>query len=199
MKIRHLGLLAIGSAVGLMACNSNSNGSASTDSTTSTTSTATTTQTSSRNYAAMADSFRTNSAAGNYLDPRSGKPFRLSIDTATGAVTDETTHQPIRRYVDKRTWWVYDTHTGDTIGTARMEKGTLRYRGENEQWMSYEERWHDTDTMGTTGNGTNNDSSMSSAAGNNNKMSGAGSSGSTGKMKIKTDDHKIKVNEKGEV
>src|SRR5206468_10889130 len=51
-----------------------------TDATSATTDhTATTTATSSNNYTALADSFRTNSAAGNYLDPKTGKSMRIRV------------------------------------------------------------------------------------------------------------------------
>lgn len=175
MKKTHVfSLFAATIVMGFAACNNNGNDSASTD-TTATTSTATTTQTSSRNYAAMADSFKMNSDAGNYLEPKTGKPVRITVSSA-GTLVDEN-GTPIRRYVDKRTWWVYDANTGDTVGSARMENGTLKYRGDNDQWMNYDEKWHDDmDSAGSMNNGNmNNSNNMNNGSTNN----GSTNSGST--------------------
>ena len=211
-KITIYSLSALTFALGLAACGNNSDSTASTDSTTTATSTATTTQTSTHNYAARADSFRTNSKAGYYLDPRTGKSINLSIDTTSGAVTDVATGRPVTHYVDKRTWWVYNAGSGDTVGSARMESGQLRYRGDNEKWMTYDERWHDTDTMnggnnmGTNNMGSNNNNTGTSGSGDESSMnnsssgtstSGTGTSGDLKKLKIKTDDQKIKVTKEG--
>src|SRR5439155_22545044 len=117
-----------------------------TDATSGTTDhTATTTATSSNNYAAMADTIRTNSQAGNYLDPRTGKALHIRVDTATGMRYNETTNEPIWRYVDKRTYKVYsgdnNNSTWDTVGTARMENNRLEYMDSSNKWESYDKAW----------------------------------------------------------
>jgi len=171
MKKTHVfSLFAATIVMGFAACNNNGNDSASTDTTATTVNTATTTQTSSRNYAAMADSFKMNSDAGNYLEPRTGKPVRITVSSAGTLVDDNGT--PIRRYVDKRTWWVYDANTGDTVGNARMENGTLKYKGDNDQWLNYDEKWHD--DMDSAGS-MNNSNNMNNGSTNN----GSTNSGST--------------------
>lgn len=106
-----------------------------------------TTQTSTGSYAAQADSFRINSEAGNYLDARTGKSIRINVDPQTGRRTNAETGDPVWRYVDRRTWWVYggDETSWDTVGTARMEKEQLRYRTNNDQWESYDRRWKNED------------------------------------------------------
>lgn len=156
-KTKVFSLFAATVALGFVACNNNADNTASTD-TTITTNTATTMHTSNRNYAAMADSFRINSEAGHYLNPSTGQPYRITVSSA-GTLVDEN-GTPVRRYVDKRTWWVYDANTGDTVGSARMENGNLRYRGDNDQWVPYEEKWHDNmDSMSGNMNMNNADSS----------------------------------------
>ncbi|HEX2532517.1 MAG TPA: hypothetical protein VHK69_02210, partial [Chitinophagaceae bacterium] len=102
---------------------------------------AATTATSTGNYAAMADSFRTNSEAGNYVDPRTGKSIRISVDPQTGAKLNAETNEPVTRYVDRRSWWVYDASNDQQIGEARMDKGTLKFKGENDQWVDYDMKW----------------------------------------------------------
>jgi hypothetical protein len=194
-KTRIFSLLAATVAFGFVACNSGSNNTATTDTTTATTNTATTTHTSNRNYAAMADSFKTNSEAGNYLEPRTGKPYRISVSSA-GTLVDENGNA-VRRYVDKRTWWVYDANTGDTVGSARMEKGSLRYRGDNDRWMPYEERWRD-DMDSMNGNMHNSNMNNHMDSGSSMHSSDMNNNGNkTSEFKIKTDNKKIKGDEDG--
>lgn len=192
-KTNVFSLFAATLALGFAACNSGSNNTATTD-TTTTTNMATTTHTSNRNYAAMADSFKTNSAAGNYLNPRSGQPYRISVSSA-GTLVDENGN-PVRRYVDKRTWWVYDANTGDTVGSAHMEKGNLRYRGDNDQWVPYEQRWRDDmDSMNGNMNNSNMNNHMDSSSSMN--SSHMNNNNKTSEFKIKTDNKKIKGDEDG--
>lgn len=151
MKTTFVSFLALSLCAGFVACNNDADNSTATDTvTTSTTTattdnTATTVTTSSNNYAALADTFRTNSAAGNYLDPRTGKSLRIRVDTATGMRMNETTNEPVWRYVDKRNYWVYsgddNNSMWDTVGTARMQNDRLEYRGDNDQWVNYDKRW----------------------------------------------------------
>jgi len=155
------GLLALALSAGFAACNNSgdSASNATTDSTTNTSTTttdatsattdhtATTTATSSNSYAALADTFRTNSASGNYLDARTGKPVHIRVDTATGLRYNEATNEPVWRYVDKRDYKVYsttgDNNTWDTVGTARMQNNRLEYldSGSSKNWVSYDKAW----------------------------------------------------------
>jgi len=162
MKTTFNGLLALALCAGFAACNNSGDNASTTttDSTTSTTTTATTdntataTATNSNNYAALADTFRTNSEAGNYLDPRTGKSLRIRVDTATGMRYNEATNEPVWRYVDKRTYKVYagdnnNNSMWDTVGTARMQNSRLEYldSGSTDKWVSYDKRWKVKDDM----------------------------------------------------
>lgn len=143
---RFFSLLAAALSVGFVACNSEGNDTAATDSvSTSTENTAVTTTTSTGDYAAQADSVRINSDAGHYLDARTGKPIRISVDPQTGARTNAETGEPVWRYVDKRTWWVYGGDGWDSVGEAKMDNGQLTYKDENDAWVTYEKRWQDDD------------------------------------------------------
>jgi hypothetical protein len=146
------GIMAAALATGFVACNNDSDGTASTDTTTvesTNSTTTTTTTTSTSDYAALADSARINSEAGYYLDPKTGKPLKIKVDTQTGQRLNAETGEPVWRYVDNRTWWVYggsDNNTmWDTVGTARMEKNRVTYRGDNDQWVDYDNRWKSED------------------------------------------------------
>jgi hypothetical protein len=142
MNNKLLGFLAA-VAISLGACNDDADNSATNDSTgdTANTNTATTTTTTTTDYAAMADSFRMNSEAGNYLDARTGKSIKISVDPSTGRRYNAATGEPVWRYVDRRTWWLYGGDDWDTLGEAKMEGSTLRYKGDDDKWMTYEERW----------------------------------------------------------
>src|SRR5688500_20401713 len=105
-KTKISGLLAGVLAVGMVACNNEGEGSAANDtSATTTENTTATTTTTTSDYSALADSARINSEAGNYLDPKTGKAIRISVDPQTGARTNAETGEPVWRYVDRRTWW----------------------------------------------------------------------------------------------
>lgn len=165
-------LLAAGLAMGFMACNNSSNTTSSTDST------STGTAVSSGNYAARADSVKTNVEAGNYLNPKTGKAYtRLTVDPQTGVLTDES-GTPVRRYVDKRTWWVYDAMSWDTVGSAEQRNGSLWYRNSEGAWVPYEKRWSDDNMQDQNQTDT---TTMSPGS----------------EMKIKTDAGKIKADDKG--
>jgi hypothetical protein len=182
---RLLNVLIASAAVAAVSCNNNGNGTSSSDST-NTTNTATTTQTSTNNYAARADSFRVNSEGGYYLNPRTGKPYKLNMNTQTGTVSDESGH-PVKRYVDKRTWWIYDAASGDTVGSARMNNGNLMYRGTNGDWENYDKRW--TDDMDSS---SMNNSSVQTADSSSSSTGTSGSHGKT-KVKIKSNGSKVKT------
>jgi len=144
--------------VGFVACNNDNTTTASTDSTTTTTAntgTSTTTNTSSNDYSAYADDIEKNSQSGYYLNPRTGKPLKLKVNRTTGEVTDETTSEPVWRYVDNRNWWVYGVDdsdwTWDKMGEAKMDNGNLVYMGDDGKWVSYDQRWKTSDeTIGKT-------------------------------------------------
>jgi hypothetical protein len=136
-------LLAI--TIGLAACNDDADNKAANDSTdtsgTTATTTETTTTTSSTDYAALGEEYRTNSEAGNYLDPKTGKKIRISVDPSTGTRYNAETGEPVWRYVDRRTWWLYGGDNWDKVGEVKMEGNTLRYKGDNDAWVTYDERY----------------------------------------------------------
>ncbi len=128
---------------GFAACN-NDDGE-STTSTTTTDSSSTTdvnmTTTSTGSYAAQADSFKINSEAGNYLDAKTGKKIRIKVDPSTGARVNEETNEPVRYYVDSRNWWVYGDQSWESVGEAKMQGTELRYKGDGDKWVTYDEKW----------------------------------------------------------
>lgn len=151
MKTRFFSLIAAALAVGFVACNNEGDNKASSDTTAAAVDDNTTAaagrNTSTQDYTALADTFRMNSEAGNYLDPRTGKAMRISIDTATGQRVNVETGEPVWRYVDRRTWWVYsgDENTWDTVGAARMEGNRILYRDTSDKWVDYNTRWKSED------------------------------------------------------
>jgi hypothetical protein len=150
MKTRILSLVAATFAVGFVACSGNGENTTGSDSTATagtsmdaSTSTGTTTATSTVNYAAMADSFSMGNNEGRYLDPRTGKPIRINVDPQTGRRVNAETGEPVWRYVDRKNWWVYGGDEWEPQGEARMDGSVLQYKGDNDSWMTYEERWPD--------------------------------------------------------
>ena len=144
-KEKFFSLLAAALSIGFVACNNEGDSTASADSTAADdagSSTATTTITSTNNYAALADSARINSEAGNYLDPRTGRPIRINVDPQTGARTNAETGEPVWRYVDKRTWWVYggtpDAPEWDRLGEARLQGSKIEFKDSNDAWVDYD-------------------------------------------------------------
>ena len=133
--------LAATVTMGFVACNSDGSSSAASENTTTEESSTATTNTSTGSYAAQADSYRINSEQGHYLDARTGKAIRIKVDPSTGARVNEETGEPIGYYVDKRTWWVYGDDSWDSIGEARMENDELRYRGDGDKWVTFDEKW----------------------------------------------------------
>ena len=148
MKTKFFSFLALTMAVGFAACNNDSDSTAESDtaSTTNTENTTAATNTNTSDYAAMADSFRVNSEAGNYLDPRTGKKIKIGIDPQSGTRYNVETNEPVWRYVDRRNWWVYGGDDWSQVGEARMEGNELRYKGDNDTWVNYEDRWRVDDT-----------------------------------------------------
>jgi hypothetical protein len=152
MKKQLFSILAL--AIGFTACNSDGDKTAGTNDSTSTSTTVTTTtgdtantattsNTSNTDYAALADSFRVNSQAGNYLNPRTGKPLRIRYDATTHRAIDEATGEPVWRYVDRRNWWVYSDDNDNWIqsGSAKMDNNKLMYEGDNDAWVDYDTRY----------------------------------------------------------
>jgi hypothetical protein len=138
MKTKIFSLVAATITLGFAACNSDGNNTTSTDSTTTTD---VSTNTSTGNYAAQADSFKINSEAGNYLDARTGKPIKINVDATTGERVNAETNEPVRYYVDRRTWWVYGDDSWDAIGSAQMEGNELRFKDDNDKWVTYDQKW----------------------------------------------------------
>jgi hypothetical protein len=145
MKKKIFSLIAASLSLGFVACNNSGETTATTDSVNTGTTTSTT-STDIGNYAAKADSFRINSEAGNYLNPRTGKPMKIKMDVQTGAVTNEETGEPVWRYVDRRNWWVYGGENWEQLGEAKMERDRLMYKSDNDQWVDYDARWKTDDT-----------------------------------------------------
>jgi len=162
-------------AIGFTACNSDSNTTATTDSATN--GSTTTTNTSTSDYAAMADEYERNSEAGKYMDARTGKPIRISVDRTTGKRLNAETNEPITRYifVDNNDWWAYDWE-GNRLGRAKLEGDKVLYETDNNEWVDYDVKWKNDD--GET-KMKSDDMKVKTEA--------------DGDMKIKTDDKKIKV------
>jgi hypothetical protein len=124
-------------------CNNSSNTTAASGD-----STGTNINTSSGDYSAYAGEIENNSSEGNYINPKTGKPYgKLSVNRSTGEITDEN-NEPVWRYVDKRTWWVYgvdDDWNWTKLGEAKMNNDQLVYKDDNGNWVSYDQRWSTND------------------------------------------------------
>jgi hypothetical protein len=141
MKSKYFNFVAAATlAFGVVACNNDADNTAMNDTTTTTTTTTTTGE-----YAAMADSARINSDAGNYLNARTGQPLRINVDPQTGQRMNAETGEPVWRYVDRRTWWVYGGDNWEPQGEARMDNNALMYKDNNDNWVTYERRWQTED------------------------------------------------------
>ena len=150
---RLLSLLAAGLALGFVACNDSADTTAGNpDSINNTGTTADNTAgaaSSSGDYSAFADDLEKNSQAGYYLNAKTGKPMKLKVNRTTGEISDETTGEPVWRYVDNRNWWVYgiddsDWHW-DTVGEAKMQNDQLVYKADDGSWISYDKQWMSSD------------------------------------------------------
>jgi hypothetical protein len=131
------------SVLAFTACNSDGDKSGTNDSTSTTTTTTTTgeTSTSTGDYSAMADTFRMNSEAGKYLDVRTGKPIRISVDRTTGRKTNMENNEPVSRYIYKDTdtdWWVYDAEQNMRERRARMENNRVLFEDDDQKWVDYD-------------------------------------------------------------
>lgn len=137
-------LLGVGFAA-LVACNNDSNTTADNkDSGDKTENNTTNTNTATSDYSAYADEIEKSSSQGVYVNPRTGKKYsKLTVNRTTGEVTDEN-NQPVWRYVDTRDWWVYgvdDDWNWTRLGEAKMESDKLVFKGDDDQWVTYDERW----------------------------------------------------------
>lgn len=179
MKKTFLSLFAVAS-ISFVACNNDAKTGSTTDST-NTSVTNTTVSTSSGDYSALADEFDKNSEAGKYMDARTGKPIKISVDRTTGVRMNAETHEPVVRYiyVDNNDWWAYDAE-GTRLGRARYENDKVMYEGDNNTWVDYDVKWKDDSTKMKTDD-------MKIKTDKN------------GETKIKTDDQKIKVDKDGTV
>jgi hypothetical protein len=100
--------------------------------------------TSTSNYSAYADEIEKNSSQGNYINPKTGKAYgKLNVNRETGEITDEN-NEPVWRYVDRRTWWVYgvdDDWYWTKLGEAKMDNDQLLYKDNSGNWVTYEKAW----------------------------------------------------------
>jgi len=186
-------LLASGMAV-LTACNNDANNtSGNADSLTNNNTTTDNSLTTSGDYAAYADELERNSAAGRYINARTGQPYqRLNVDRQTGAVTDEN-NEPVWRYVDKDSWWVYglddEDWTWKKLGEAKMENNELRYKDASGNWVTYDARWKtDDDDMDKSWKMKSGDTKIKVDKDGDIKVKDE-----SGKVKYDADDNKIKV------
>ncbi len=148
-KTNFFSFLALALSLGVVACNDDADSTSTTDTSTTTMETTATTDpnttstmnTNTSDYAALADTFRMNSEAGNYLDVRTGRSIKIGVDPQPGTRYNLATEEPVWRYVDKRTWWVYGGDNWETMGEAKMDGNKLMYKGDGDKWMTYDDRW----------------------------------------------------------
>lgn len=204
-KVNFFSLFAAAAlSIGFVACNNDGDSTAAADTTATDVNTTSTTVSTTNEYAAMADSARVNSEAGNYLDARTGKPIRINVDTQTGARTNAETGEPVWRYVDKRTWWVYggtpDAPNWDKVGEARMEGSKIEFK-DNDKWVDYDRLYKELDIkndedwkmkMGDTKIKVDKDGDMKVKT-----PDGKYKVDADGNTKEKTDDKKVKTDEDG--
>jgi hypothetical protein len=139
-------LMALGVAA-FVSCNNSSDTTADNSDSTGANSTAGS-STSTSNYSAYADEIEKNSSEGNYINPKTGKAYgKLTVNRETGEITDEN-NEPVWRYVDKRTWWVYgvdDDWNWTKLGEAKMDNDQLVYKDNSGNWVTYDKAWSTND------------------------------------------------------
>jgi hypothetical protein len=139
-------LMALGVAA-FVSCNNSSDATADNSDSLGTNSTAGS-STTTTNYSAYADEIEKNSSEGNYINPKTGKTYKkLTVNHENGEITDEN-NEPVWRYVDKRTWWVYgvdDDWNWTKLGEAKMENDQLVYKDNSGKWVSYDKAWSTND------------------------------------------------------
>ncbi|MFL5811918.1 MAG: hypothetical protein ACJ749_20510 [Flavisolibacter sp.] len=151
MKKTFFSLFAATIVFGFVACNNSSDGATAAGDTTTAggdTSATASAMNSTNDYSGFADDIEKNSAAGRYLNPKTGKPMKLKVNRTTGAVTNAETNEPVWRYVDNTNWWVYgldDDYYWDKLGEARMESNKLQYKDSSDKWVDYDAMWKSND------------------------------------------------------
>jgi hypothetical protein len=140
-------LLMVFGIAAFVSCNNSSDTTAGNADSTGTNSTVIN-NTSTSNYSAYADEIEKNSSEGNYINPKTGKAYsKLTVNRETGEITDEN-NEPVWRYVDKRSWWVYgvdDDWYWKKLGEAKMDNDQLLYRDNSGNWVTYDKAWSTTD------------------------------------------------------
>lgn len=151
MKQQFFTVLAGISFAALVSCNNSSETTAANGDTAGQSGTTdnATTNNNTADYSAYATEIETNSASGNYLNPKTGKAYgKLTVNRSTGEITDEN-NQPVWRYVDRRNWWVYGVDNDWNwihLGDAKMgSNDQLTYKDDSGNWVTYDKRWTDTD------------------------------------------------------
>lgn len=144
---------------------------------------------STTDWAAKADEMQTRSDAGKYVDVKTGKPVKLSMDRTTGRVMNQENNAPVTRYVyvDNNDWWLMDWE-GKQLGKTKWEKNKMWY-DDNGNWVDYNTKWKDEDTsmnMNDSKMKTDDDSKMKT---DDMKMK----TDKDGDTKIKSDGKKIKT------
>jgi len=138
-------LTALGFSV-LISCNDSSNTTANNEDSTGVNNAGS--NTSTGNYSAHAEEIEKNSSEGYYINPKTGKPYgKLTVNRETGEITDEN-NEPVWRYVDRRTWWVYgvdDDWYWTKLGEAKMNNDQLLYKDDSGNWVAYDKRWSASD------------------------------------------------------
>ena len=121
-----------------------------------------------------------------------------------GVRTNAETGEPVWRYVDKRTWWVYggtpDQPEWNSIGEARLQGSKIEFKDSNNAWVDYDRLYKDLDVkneeewkmkVGDTKIKVEKDGDMKVKSPDGKyKVDEDGS-------KIKTDDRKIKTDDDG--
>jgi len=143
MKTKFFSLLAATMLFGLVACENSGNKNDKEDNTAVGNTGSENTETSTGDYAAKAGEFERNSEAGKYMDVRTGKPIRLSVDKSSGRIINSENSQPVTRYiyVDNNDWWVYDWE-GNKLGQAKVENDKVLF-DDNGSWVDYDVKWKD--------------------------------------------------------
>jgi len=169
----------------LVSCDNDATTSNNADSPTITTPT---TEVSTTDWSAKADEMQTRSDAGKYMDVRTGKPVKLSMDRSTGKIMNSTNNEPVTRYVyvDNDDWWVMDWE-GKQLGKAKWEKDKMWY-DDNGNWIEYDMKWKDEDDKMKMDEDTKMKDDDSKT-----KKDGDESKTKTGDKKIKTDKDGTKI------
>lgn len=144
-------MMALG-ATAFVSCNNSSDATADNNDSTAANSTVAT-NTSTGNYSAYADEIEKNSSEGYYINPKTAKAYgKLKVNRETGEITDEN-NEPVWRYVDKRTWWVYGVDNDwywTKLGEAKMDNDQLVFKDDKGNWVPYNKTSADDETINKT-------------------------------------------------